>query len=92
MLRPGRYDLSFRVKTGVRGAEFSAGKGYEYRIDGVKKAFIQSGPTAVDGEWLVWGYHKMFDVSLPKGFVTIQVSCASDWALLDSLTLKYVMP
>ena len=89
----GTHDLTFRVKTGVQGAPLSTAAGYRYQIYGKTQTFTQSGPTTLDSQYVVWGFHHLKGVTLAKGWVNIRITCMQNWAtLLDYLTVTYVGP
>ncbi len=91
--KPGIYNLSFRVKTGIEGDPLSTADGYLYTLNGDPLSFQQEGPTAVEQEYIVWGFHRFEPVELTAGMAEFQVTCLQDWAvLLDYMTLELIQP
>jgi peptidoglycan/xylan/chitin deacetylase (PgdA/CDA1 family) len=89
--KPGNYNLTFRVKTGVQGAELNGTRGYSYTLNGKALSFVASGPTTVEQQYLVWGNHKMTGIRLDRGFSTFVITTLTDWAVvLDYALVEYV--
>ncbi|MSP91858.1 MAG: hypothetical protein EXR79_08690 [Myxococcales bacterium] len=82
VVKPGKYDLTFRVKTGYQGGALTSATNHQYKVNGVVKAYTQAGPTVLENQWIVWGYHKIAGVQLAKGWVTLQITSLEDWAML----------
>jgi hypothetical protein len=81
----GLYRLDFRVKTGIRGDEAQNGSNYRYVIDGVGRAYGQSGPYVEEQQYIIWGTHTITLV-LGKGMHSVTMESLQDWAMVvDSM-------
>ena len=93
VLKPGFYNLSFRVKTGVEGDHLSTADGYLYTVNGLPLPFQQEGPTVVEQEYIVWGFHQFEALELAAGETEFQVTCVQDWSVLvDYMELEFIAP